>query len=140
MPQLLFYNMYCLFRTVETPVPTVCASFEPYFGFLLFVIWDAGTSSPTVCASLEPSPNFAFCLLHFALAQPSLTCRGRLHPEGTSSNLLDFIRPRRISLQGAALPHVAQFATYHDGFAVYITASLCDAYISCDSVALYHAP
>ena len=37
-------------------------------------------------------------------------------------------------------PHVAQFATYHDGFAVYITASQCDAYISCDSVALYHAP
>ena len=27
-------------------------------------------------------------------------------------------------------PHVAQFATYHDGFAVYITASHCDAYIT----------
>ena len=37
-------------------------------------------------------------------------------------------------------PHVAQFATYHDGFAVYITASHCDAYITCDAVALYHAP
>ena len=66
----------------------------------------ARPSSPTVYTVIVPS-NFAFCLLHFALAL-------------------------------CALPHVAQFATYHDGFAVYITASHCDAYISCDAVAPYH--
>ena len=78
----------------RTPVPTVCVSFESYFVFHFSqfgtpssvakprVLNDslndcqtprcpspqARPSSPTVCTSIAPSPNFAFCIMHFALA------------------------------------------------------------------------
>ena len=86
----------------------------------------ARPSSPTVCTSLQSSLNFAFCILHWRFAPRPLrfmpqfhhililhstyvypcvhTCRSRFYPKGTSSDLLDFIRRRRISLQGTALP------------------------------------
>ena len=67
--------------------------------------------SPTDRASIPPSLNFAFCILHSAFC----ILHWRFAPRPT---------PRR--------------AAYHDGSAVYITASHCDAYITCDAVASYH--